>query len=307
MKQIKKLNQLNLNDKVRVKTQQSRPNDFYIGFIQSIDHLNQTFKVTTAGLVKINYAVTEYDFSIVEVFPYKPKSKKQKLREELTSVNELNRQIKTANERLTSRNKSHKSTIEILNGVNKGLKCKAKDLKNDIGKMVIDYKGMQQELCNYQKKIEDFEDSDIDNYKPYPGEYEEFEVSDNPNPPTIPRQTIDMSVLVGSNIDCEWMDDKSHKPQGYGKLTEILNGVYTNEWLEEWNNCRPRFYYWHHYTSTIIGTGSPIPEGFMGQVMYATKTISPVKPLNKAKINWNKVIGFIILNKIDTFKYPWEE
>ena len=119
------------------------------------------------------------------------------------------------------------------------------------------------------------------------------------------KKVIDLSVLIGSQIDCEfslngefWYVDK---------LSQILREGYSGKVYAEWKYCRPRMNHKHAWQ----GGECPLPEGFMVNVWFRNNQYQPNEHLS-ASVRWehdgdlDDIIAFEVLGLADGYVMPWE-
>ena len=126
------------------------------------------------------------------------------------------------------------------------------------------------------------------------------------------KKIIDLSVLIDSQIDCEFKDDISERIT-IGKLLEITNDdnyPYTtgNSRADEYGQCQPRMNHKH----TWLGGDCPLPEGFMVKVWLRDADYEEGRRL-VSEIIWchdntlSDIIAFEVLGLSDGYVMPWEQ
>lgn len=125
------------------------------------------------------------------------------------------------------------------------------------------------------------------------------------------RKVIDMSVLVGREVDCEFWDGTSGVPK-YGYLEVLAEqvtfpyGLFNSSMFK---HCTPRMNKWMHHD----GGECPVPEGFEIKVKYrngdfAQGDIYPDSwPDQENEINDNDIAAYMITGKLDDYRYEWED
>ena len=132
------------------------------------------------------------------------------------------------------------------------------------------------------------------------------------------QKVIDLSVLIGSRIDCEFTDNCWQAHSYIDILTDIeCNAVhpYTTDDVDiSYNKCRPRMNHIHAWQ----GDECPLPEGFMVKVWYRngiSSMCNHIKDHNKAtNLRWStcasfkeEIIAFEVLGLADGYVMPWEQ
>ena len=121
------------------------------------------------------------------------------------------------------------------------------------------------------------------------------------------KKVIDLSVLIDSQIDCEF---KPNGGQWYvGKLKEILaSGLYEDRLSNIWEQCQPRMNHIHAWQ----GGECPLPEGFRVKVWFRNTLYAPAdRPATS--IRWchdgdlYDIIAFEVLGLADGYVMPWEQ
>ena len=126
------------------------------------------------------------------------------------------------------------------------------------------------------------------------------------NKPT--KKVIDLSVLIDSQIDCEF---KPNGGQWYvGKLKEILaSGLYEDRLSNIWEQCQPRMNHKHAWD----GGECPLPEGFMVKVWFRSGEEGDADDAFYLDLRWSNekwqsdIIQFEVLGLADEYVRPWEQ
>ena len=127
------------------------------------------------------------------------------------------------------------------------------------------------------------------------------------------KKVIDLSVLIDSQIDCEFKDDISNRTN-IGKLLEITNDdsyPYTtgNSRADEYEQCQPRMNHVHAWQ----GGECPLPEGFRVKVWFRNTLYAPADRLATSISRWchdgdlYDIIAFEVLGVADGYVMPWEQ
>jgi hypothetical protein len=128
------------------------------------------------------------------------------------------------------------------------------------------------------------------------------------------KKVIDLSVLIGSGIDCEFRDDIGERTN-IGKLLEIMNAdlhmypyITGNSPDKYYAQCQPRIHHKHAWQ----GGECPLPEGFEVKVWLRsgghTKNIRLVSELIWSHNNISSdIIAFEVLGLADGCVLPWEQ
>ena len=122
------------------------------------------------------------------------------------------------------------------------------------------------------------------------------------------KKVIDLSVLIDSQIDCEF---KPNGGQWYvGKLKEILaSGLYEDRLSNIWEQCQPRMNHIHAWQ----GGECPLPEGFRVKVWYRNDKEGDAG--DAFNLRWSNkqgewesdIIAFEVLGVADGYVMPWEQ
>ena len=116
------------------------------------------------------------------------------------------------------------------------------------------------------------------------------------------KKVIDLSVLIDSQIDCEF---KPNGGQWYvGKLKEILaSGLYEDRLSNIWEQCQPRVNHKHAWPEGEC----PLPEGFEVKVWFRSggHTVVTTRSGNYWGINGDTMC-FEVLGVADGYVMPWE-
>ena len=126
------------------------------------------------------------------------------------------------------------------------------------------------------------------------------------------KKVIDLSVLIDSQIDCEFKYGGSLTPKAWfiDKLTEIHNEANTYKpSLQGYTTyCQPRMNHIHAWQ----GGECPLPEGFRVKVWFRNTLYTPAdRPATS--IRWchdgdlDDIIYFEVLGLADGYVMPWEQ
>ena len=124
----------------------------------------------------------------------------------------------------------------------------------------------------------------------------------------LTKKVIDLSLLVKSQIDCEFSDE-GDTSWSVGMLSNIhARGEYsyTCEQFHEWVYCRPRML----RRNAWQGGKCPLPEGFLIALQF--RGDSYMITTNYIDINWTHegealdIIAFEVLGLADGYVMPWE-
>jgi hypothetical protein len=112
------------------------------------------------------------------------------------------------------------------------------------------------------------------------------------------KKVIDLSVLIDSQIDCEFSDDGIESR--IGKLLSIKHdGTFRSEdWV--WDKCQPRMNHIHAWQ----GGECPI-EGFVVRAWIDKEDFLTVHTSSNS-INWSKIMYVEFLEVEDGYVMPWE-
>jgi hypothetical protein len=130
--------------------------------------------------------------------------------------------------------------------------------------------------------------------------------------PKPKKKVIDLSVLIDSQIDCEFKYGGKLTPQVWfvDKLTEIHNEANTYKpSLQGYTTyCRPRMNHIHAWQ----GGECPLPEGFMVKV-WCRDMRKSLSGNRATEFNWTydsdsreDIIAFEVLGVADGYVMPWE-
>jgi len=167
--------------------------------------------------------------------------------------------------------------------------------KNGARKNRVGYMILQQDLDNL-KKIANQMFKAIDNMKTTRLE----NVSPEP-------KIIDLSMLVGSDVLCQFSDKQSEFGEWYSKL-ESIDDCYNSIDRLTWAYCRVAYDIWQpHMTDE-----QPIPDGYMVE----TRDAIGIRPAVKSsKVYWGKInrseasrifYYYRVVGKADGYKHEWE-
>jgi len=122
------------------------------------------------------------------------------------------------------------------------------------------------------------------------------------------KKTIDLSVLIDSQIDCEFWDDETD--QSVYKLLSVDCSEYPYATVNESTRfCRPRMNHIHAWR----GGECPLPEGFKVKIWlrdddYDEKSRRLVSELIWSHNNTSSdIIAFEVLGLADGYVMPWEQ
>ena len=126
------------------------------------------------------------------------------------------------------------------------------------------------------------------------------------------KKVIDLSVLIDSQIDCEFRDDIGERTT-IGKLLGITNAdldlyPYTtgNSADKHYGQCQPRIHHIHAWQ----GGECPLPEGFEVKVWLRGDTL----PKICVRLDWvlqkhssKDIIAFEVIGIANGYVMPWEQ
>ena len=131
------------------------------------------------------------------------------------------------------------------------------------------------------------------------------------------KKVIDLSVLIDSNIDCEFTDDldfylpvkRIYRPniKRYCRLIEGLRkedgtaNFFKCEFYKFWPYCRPRMNHIHAW----MGGKCPI-EGFVVRAWFDKEDFVTVNTSSKS-INWSNIMYVEFLEVEHGYFMPWEQ
>ncbi len=121
------------------------------------------------------------------------------------------------------------------------------------------------------------------------------------------KQVIDLSVLIKSQIDCEFSTNPDHVH--ISKLSAITDGGNYIASLTEftYKRCRPRMNHLHAWQ----GGECPLPEGLEVKLYFRDSDFSP-QDLALKEYDWGHsndrgdIMAFEILSKLDGWIWPFE-
>ena len=126
------------------------------------------------------------------------------------------------------------------------------------------------------------------------------------------KKVIDLSVLIDSQIDCEFKDDISERTN-IGKLLEITNPdlhmypyIVGNSAHNHYAQCQPRMKHIHAWQ----GGECPLPEGFEVKVWFRDEyeTAALVSEVIWPHDNTsNDIIAFEVIGIAAGYVMPWEQ
>ena len=123
------------------------------------------------------------------------------------------------------------------------------------------------------------------------------------------KKVIDSSVLVDSQIDCEFSDSANFHLVMKRSLIEVREtgtGRFRCELRTLWKHCRPRMNHIH----TWQGGECPLPEGFRVKVWWRNGGGDVGDAFN---LRWSDeqrgsdIIAFEVLGVADGYVMPWEQ
>ena len=124
------------------------------------------------------------------------------------------------------------------------------------------------------------------------------------------KKVIDLSMLVGSGIDCEFSDDNDFSCPAIGDL-ELISDDYKKRTGSLWKFCRvrqsPHVHFWGG------GDNCPLPEGLIVKLHMSDGLAWKESSDYLDKCYWDKlsrhvfVIGFEVMGVAETHRHEWEE
>ena len=124
------------------------------------------------------------------------------------------------------------------------------------------------------------------------------------------KKVIDLSVLIDSQIDCEFRDDIGERTT-IGKLLGITNAdldlyPYTtgNSADKHYGQCQPRIHHIHAWQ----GGECPLPEGFVVKVWFRSGGDTTVTI--PSGLYWganSETMAFEVIGIADGYVMPWEQ
>ena len=141
-------------------------------------------------------------------------------------------------------------------------------------------------------------ESNLDNYKI--------------NPPKPKKKIIDLSILIGSDIDMEFGDSIAVNDLGFNVIDNLIEdnnpiGLYISKReLRGFEQCRIRQNKWMSWQ----GGGCPLPEGFIVVLEFNDKTTLKVD--NYISLDWSRsknncIRAFKVIGPEEGWKYEWEK
>ena len=120
------------------------------------------------------------------------------------------------------------------------------------------------------------------------------------------KKVIDLSVLIDSQIDCEFSDSANFHLVMKRSLIEVRGtgtGRFRCELRTLWKHCRPRMNHKHAWQ----GGECPLPEGFEVKVWFRSggHTVVTTRSGNYWGINGDTMC-FEVLGVADGYVMPWE-
>ena len=127
------------------------------------------------------------------------------------------------------------------------------------------------------------------------------------------KKVIDLSLLVNSQIDCEFSDE-GDTSWSVGTLSNIhARGEYsyTCEQFNEWVYCRPRMNHKHAWPEGEC----PLPEGFIVRLTKWSVHVPHISHIELTTKQWisskanehTTVQAFEVLGLADDYVMPWEQ
>jgi len=126
------------------------------------------------------------------------------------------------------------------------------------------------------------------------------------------KKVIDLSVLIDSQIDCEFSDHTNFHlvlKRSLIEARETGTGRFRCELRTLWKYCRPRMNHIHAWQ----GGECPLPEGFRVKVWFrdgseSTRSIASGNGLYWGQNNHGSdIIAFEVLGLADGYVMPWEQ
>ena len=119
------------------------------------------------------------------------------------------------------------------------------------------------------------------------------------------KKVIDLSVLIDSQIDCEFKDSCDKKwhvsKADKGLYQESIYGTKSGDYFEQ---CRPRMNHIHAWQ----GGECPLPEGFKVKVWFRSGGDTIVT--TPSRLYWgsnSETMAFEVLGLADGYVMPWEQ
>ena len=180
-----------------------------------------------------------------------------------------------------------------------------------------------QELADFYQKVADGRQVQ---YRPYTKA--PWRSQETPNGPSLKcrddnwrikptKKVIDLSVLIDSQIDCEFTDANeagifiSKVIKQSRRISLALPEYrYYDVDGDTWNRCRPRMNHKHAWQ----GGACPLPEGFKVKVWWRTGGEGDAEMmLRHLDLRWSNekrqsdIIAFEVLGVADGYVMPWEQ
>ena len=121
------------------------------------------------------------------------------------------------------------------------------------------------------------------------------------------KKVVDLSVLVASQIDCEFRDHGGDDGSWHiYKLNVVSEDGYQADYYV-WDECQPRMNHVHYWG----GGECPLPEGIVVRLYFRDEV--PIDDEIHEGYNWvhcgtsNDIIGFEVLGLADGWEYPWSQ
>ena len=126
------------------------------------------------------------------------------------------------------------------------------------------------------------------------------------------KKVIDLSVLIDSQIDCEFNDD-NEAGLFISKLSRqgdpSMNYRYYDGDGDTWESCQPRMNHKHAW----LGGECPLPEGFRVKVWWRDDDYDEKSRRLVSELIWSHdntssdIIAFEVLGLADGYVMPWEQ
>lgn len=125
------------------------------------------------------------------------------------------------------------------------------------------------------------------------------------------RKVVDLSVLIKSGIDCEFLCQGDGETWYIGVLEKITLGHYDGDYqlydgVSSAYECRPRMNHWHNWQ----GGDCPLPEGFEVEVLIRGGTKYKDHSVNFVwhhDSGYNNIIAFRVIGLMEDYRWPWEK
>jgi hypothetical protein len=171
-----------------------------------------------------------------------------------------------------------------------------------------------QELADFYQQVADGGEAEFRNH---PTEQWSIRTSFSPSLSSIhqnwrikpAKKVIDLSVLIDSQIDCEFRDGIGERPN-IGKLLEIKGDCwdmypYTtgNSSHNHYAQCQPRTKHKHAWQDGEC----PLPEGFEAKVWLHSGGHTIVTNMDSDCWGWGDAMYFEVIGIADGYVMPWED